>query len=375
MNILNKIGWISNLSNKYIFMGIIILSITILVGINNYFFYSYMDVLNKREAKKLETVVNEELTFCSDNNINISFCTNNIVSIINTIYRYNTYIDQIDVKDFNGNTIWKRDNNNHDEVTLIDISIKLPSSVNSQKATMNIDPKWNTMYFLGSIFRSMTLSVTQFISEPDQVSIRKAWYRSRPAIAFTIFTILIYLLYRRREMAIEAEMRIHDIEKVESQKELLKLEAENMTQVEYISQLESKVNDVAQKIQHHDKVINPPLNTLKYDQFLELDPESIIFKCRKVAEKLVIQIYQKNIDYNDRIPFYKRIEALSKDGLIDSKIVGYINTIKAFGNLSAHPNVDSPIEFSKEDALMISNALVLLIEELEIRNLLVTECA
>ena len=101
-----------------------------------------------------------------------------------------------------------------------------------------------------------------------------------------------------------------------------------------------------------------------------MDPESIILKCRKVAEKLVIVIYNENINSTTRISLHKRIEQLSKDKIFDSKIVGYINSIKAFGNISAHPNVDNPVEFTREDAVMVSTTLIRLIEELESRDLL-----
>ena len=111
------------------------------------------------------------------------------------------------------------------------------------------------------------------------------------------------------------------------------------------------------------------MNTLKYDQFLELDPESVIFKCRKVAEKLVITIYNENVQVDKKLTLHKRVEQLSKNKIFDSKIVSYINSIKAFGNISAHPNVENPIEFSREDAVMVSNTLIRLIEELEERNL------
>ena len=381
MNIPNRKGWISFLSNKYIFIGLIIFSITILTTINNYYFYDYVSVTNDRNAKKIEIMIDKKLSLCADNNISISRCMDNILSTLNIIQERRAYafINKISIKDSIGNIIWEKPKYKHDKVTTLSVDVKLPNLSNEQKSTIKIDNVWSNSALMVSVYRSMTFSLAQVIdkwvnegkNEAMMHLKTRAWFRSRPTLGYAIFTILLFLLYRRRELAIETEIKMKEDTYVKLEKSRIDEKNKNKGLQEIIDDLESKVNDVAKKIQDHDKVINPPLNTLKYDQFLALDPESVIFKCRKVAEKLVIQMYQKNIDKNDRIAFYKRIEALSKAGLIDSKIVGYINTIKAFGNLSAHPNIDNPIEFSKEDALMVSSTLVLLIEELEARNLLV----
>lgn len=378
MKRLDKDKWTSNLSNKYIFVGLIILSIAILSGINNYYFYAHIARENGRNAEKIKITVNKNLAFCAENNIDISSCTHNIVSTIDKVSKYYYYVTEAVLEDSNGNIIWRKDRNNHDKVAALNVLIRLPDLINSTKAEIKIENHWSNANILLSVYRSMTFSANQLIDVWSEEGFDKAkerfstvaWYRSRPAIGFTIFTIFLFFLYRRRERAVETEVRNNDREYVKLEKERIAQENKNKGLRERIDDLESKENNISKKIKSHDGIINPPLNTLKYDQFLELDPESVILKCRKVSEKLIIQIYNKHIRMDDRIPFYKRIEQLSKEKLIDSKIVSYINTIKAFGNISAHPNVHNPIEFTREDAIMVSNALILLIDELESNNLL-----
>ncbi len=376
-----KRGLADYLSNKYIFIGLIVLAIAVLTTINNYYFYAHVARENDRNAEKIKIIINEKLTLCADNNIEISSCTKNIISTVDKVSKYYYYVTEASMTDSNGKIIWKRTKNRHDKVAALHVKIKLPDLIKSKEAKIDIENYWSNANIALSVYRSMTFSATQLIGIWKEDGVKKAfkyfttvaWYRSRPAIGFTIFTIFLFFLYRRRERAVETEVQKKDREYVKLGKERIEQENKNKGLQERIDDLESKENNISKKIKSHDSIINPPLNTLKYDQFLELDPESVILKCRKVSEKLIIQIYNKHIKMDDRIPFYKRIEQLSKEKLIDSKIVGYVNTIKAFGNISAHPNVHNPIEFTREDAIMVSNALILLIEELESNNLLTDE--
>ena len=289
------------------------------------------------------------------------------------------YVTNAYLLDSEGNILWIKEKNSHDKVAALSVNIQLPDLETSTKANIDIKNHWSNANIGLSIFRSMTFSFTQLIEIQQSDGWQKAfdyfttvaWYRSRPAIGFAFFTIILFMLYRKRETARDEAMVVNEREIVKLEKERSRHERKNKSLQEKIYDLKSQKEHVAKKIQSHDKIINPPLNTLKYEQFLELDPESVIFKCRKVAEKLVIQIYNKTFNTEERMPLYRKIERLSKKGTIDSKIVIQINTIKAFGNLSAHPNVKKPIEFTREDALMVSSTLILLIEELGNSDLLV----
>ncbi len=375
-NTINKAA--NYLSNKYVFIGLIILSITILTTINNYYFYDYVSVTNDRNAKKIKIITDAKLALCADNNISVEICTNNIISTVNEAQKYYRYLNKIVIKDAENQVLWEKEKYNHDHVSTLSVIVNLPDFENSKKSKMVLTKQWSNTALLLSVYRSMTFSATQNISilmnkgkdEAVKHIKRTSWYRSRPALGYTIFTIFLFLLYRRREQSITESINAREEKIVKEEQKRIHQEHLNKSKDEIIRDLEGKIDDIGQKIQEHDSVINPPMNTLKYDQFLDLDPESIIFKCRKVAEKLVIKIYNEQIGSNERIPFYKRIEQLSKEKIIDSKIVSYINSVKAFGNISAHPNVDNPVEFSREDAVMVSNTLIRLIEELDERDLL-----
>ncbi len=375
-NTINKAA--NYLSNKYVFIGLIILSITILTTINNYYFYDYVRVTNDRNSKKIKIITDAKLALCADNNISVKTCTNSIISTVNEARKYYRYLNEIVIKDAENQVLWEKEKYNHDHVSTLSVIVNLPDFENSKKSKMVLTEQWSNTALLLSVYRSMTFSATQNISilmnkgKDEAVKHIKStsWYRSRPALGYTIFTIFLFLLYRRREQSITESINSREEKIVKEEQKRIHQEHLNKSKDEIIRDLEGKIDDIGQKIQEHDSVINPPMNTLKYDQFLDLDPESIIFKCRKVAEKLVIKIYNEQIGSNERIPFYKRIEQLSKEKIIDSKIVSYINSVKAFGNISAHPNVDNPVEFTREDAVMVSNTLIRLIEELDERDLL-----
>ena len=49
----------SYLSNKSIFIGVVVLSIAILTGINNYYFYAHDARENNRNAEKIRIIVND----------------------------------------------------------------------------------------------------------------------------------------------------------------------------------------------------------------------------------------------------------------------------------------------------------------------------
>ena len=87
------------LSSKYIFIGLIVLSITILTAINNYYFYAYVALDNDKNTKKIRIIVNEKLALCADNNIEISACTKNIVATVDLgwdIERLKFFIDPLE---------------------------------------------------------------------------------------------------------------------------------------------------------------------------------------------------------------------------------------------------------------------------------------
>lgn len=376
-NTINKTA--SYLSNKYVFIGLIIFSITVLTTINNYYFYDYVSVTNNRNVRKIKIMVDEKLSLCANNDISIVACTDNIISTFKDIQDQHAYayMDKIIIRDSSNKIIWKQTKYKDSNVSTISVDIKLPDLITATKSTYKTVKQWSNLDLYLSVYRSMTFSLTETIdkwvhegkSEAIHHLTSKAWYRSRPSLGYAIFTILLFLLYRRRELSITKEMQKHEQEIVKAEKERIKQKHLHMSKDEIIKELEDKVDDIGKKIQEHDKIINPPMNTLKYDQFLELDPESVIFKCRKVAEKLVITIYNENVHVDKKLTLHKRVEQLSKNKIFDSKIVSYINSIKAFGNISAHPNVENPVEFTREDAVMVSNTLIRLIEELEDRDL------
>ena len=57
------------------------------------------------------------------------------------------------------------------------------------------------------------------------------------------------------------------------------------------------------------------------------------------------------------------IKKLFSQKIINNKIRSYLETIRLFGNIAAHSDIEDPITFSIEDSIVISNALLMFIKE------------
>lgn len=83
---------------------------------------------------------------------------------------------------------------------------------------------------------------------------------------------------------------------------------------------------------------------------------------------MTLQTYTKNIGNAKFKTLDAMIKELRNKKILNKKALSYANTIKAFGNISAHPDFNNPFEFTQKDAKIISNALVLFIEEVQTQN-------
>ncbi len=99
-------------------------------------------------------------------------------------------------------------------------------------------------------------------------------------------------------------------------------------------------------------------------KLIEIDPEGVIAKTRKISEDLTKKIARDKLEnFNSRWSFSDLIKKLFTQKIINNKIRSYLETIRLFGNIAAHSDIEDPINFSNEDSIVISNALLMFIEE------------
>jgi hypothetical protein len=108
-------------------------------------------------------------------------------------------------------------------------------------------------------------------------------------------------------------------------------------------------------------------DVIDQDSFLklmEIDPEGLIVKTRKIAEDLTKKIARDKLEnFNSRWSFSDLIKKLFAQKIINNKTRSYLETIRLFGNIAAHSDIDDPANFSNEDSIVISNALLIFIKE------------
>ena len=293
-----KIGieWIKKLNfglltNIYFFIGVIILLVAVLTGINNFYFYVHVERSSNRNAEQLESILENEIIFCRENRISGKRYRENIKNLVENFSKKAYYNDSLILKHEEGYIIWEKEKTDWDKVVASNIEIIIPKLKSDNILYYDAKVEFDYFAFLNSIFRSMSLSIfdvskkiindTMITNEDEKLfqdienkikkikglkkglkpyvkkkyeselldkeliiynNLRKEilqnevsnneleaydiiknkkynqelssedfetyWYRSRPAIGFTIFTIILIWVFRRREHEIK---RLEDI--------------------------------------------------------------------------------------------------------------------------------------------------------------------
>lgn len=362
------------LSNKWVFTLLLILSITVLTLINNYYFYAHVARENERGAERIQILINNTLELCKENQINSSNCNKQLIETIHDVSKYYYYTTETVIKDATGKTLWEKERNEHDKVSVLNIEVLLPDLDTSTTATFNIVHKWSNSNIALSVFRSMTFSITQLIEIYNNNGLVKtwdfftsvAWYRSRPTIGFTIFTFILLWLYRNREKdQIKAEEEKDEILKDTFKKNTL-LEAEKTKLTEEKEQIEAKFNKIYTKLQKYDYIINPPINTLNFSDLISMDTSGIGNKFRKTLEKLLLPIFQSQFNYKAK-NLSEATKKLVEKNILSQKVQNYADIIRIYGNMDSHYNEQDNI--SKDEIIALANYIILIVEEIAQKDL------
>jgi len=151
------------LTTKIGFYGTIVLLITILTAINNFYFYKYIERSTQENAMQLKMILSNQLDFCRNNRISAKSCKENIRDIVRAFSTKAYYNDTLTLKFENknrGNFDWEKPKREWDKTIASHINIIIPKIKNSQKPIYFYTYAYfDPMYYFISIIRSMTLSI------------------------------------------------------------------------------------------------------------------------------------------------------------------------------------------------------------------------
>lgn len=356
-----------NFANKYIFWLTWIFLISILTGINNYYFYSHAQRSSGRDADQLKLLLENEKTRCKINNLDKQTCQSNILSTIETFSEKAYYNRTLNVFDKDGNLLWKKtDKSMPKDITAgSDISIVLDDGNVKYKSSTYMD----IPAFMMSIVNSMTFSCIDIAKITYESGFKNAlekfdnmyWYRSRPAIGFAVFSFLILWAYRKREkQLIELQLK-KEQELIESFKQ------QSLTTSNIVSD-----EDLYRKFVQFEHIINPPINTILFREIIAVDTGGMGNKFRQTLEKIFFKILKTKLNMKAK-DLSEAIYFLHTQELISEKAKNYSNLIRVYGNIDSHYSEDT--EISQDEIKLLAFRLMSVIEEVVENNLFSIEDA
>lgn len=139
---------------------------------------------------------------------------------------------------------------------------------------------------------------------------------------------------------------------------------------EKIKKQSQSILDVNGGLKAYKEYISPILELEKLNEFIEKDPEYLIFKIRKVAEVLTSKVYSKHEDNSKNISFNDMIRYLSfEKNIFNKKITSNLHTIRTIGNIHVHEAAQD-IEQQRLDTHLMLLSLLILLKELEDKDLI-----
>lgn len=357
------------LDNKYIFWSVIVFLVFILTYVNNYFFYTSTKMIeNKIEISNLAKNIHFNYDECRENNDSQEFCIQKVGRYIDTIKPFGI----IEIKQ-NNQILFTYNNTKarhlDREAVFLD-SLKLR---NFQYETLTLDIKKHTLpNILTTTIKSMSFSIYDLFLLYSENGLQKAvqiyideklYLRSQMPIAFFVFLTIYTWLLKNQQIQIQIKLNSKEEEIIHLSQGIKKAEKETEELSAILKEIKIQQFDMKDKIEKYKDIINPPFDANTYNALLNLDPQSIIVKCRTALEIFVKRIFDVYFP-RETGTLDDMLKKLHSNGLINKKTVNYGNTVKAFGNTSVHPDIKNPIKFDREDAIIISNALILFVEEI-----------
>lgn len=363
-NILKKIKEQFSLTNKFFYWSLFIILTTILTGINNYYFYAHIKSATDRNNQLLEDILRNYEEISKDTEISQDFI-NNIKLISQAFLKKPSYTNSLIIKTEEA-IIFEKPGNNYPKVIDSNIEIILSNNQNTikeYKANVNFN-KWNLYH---PIVNSMTFSILDIfdkINDNETTILKLKQFitktvipRSQPTIGFAILIYFVLFLSKKRTYKLEELREKEDLKIKETFQEDLKnnIEIKNTTIIK-------------DKITKYDFILNPPINTLIFEDLFDKDLDTIGTKFRKIAEKIIFKVYEEQIGEKPlRMSLSTAVYKLHKKGILSDTAKNYISIVRVYGNISSHYS-DSVI--CKEEAIAIASSLLNVIDEIYEKNLL-----
>ena len=185
----------------------------------------------------------------------------------------------------------------------------------------------------------------------------------------------IDLFYKYFDENFDTELisfRSDDIEKHKRYEKIFEVRKTKINDAtEKMDELKNYNIDIYSKLVNFNDIIYPTIDSKRIMQYIDLDPDYVVFKIRKVAEVIVSGIYRKYESNGDIISQNDKIRYLSfVKKVLNKKAQSHLHTIRTIGNLSVHEDSDKPTVLEKEDAKFLITALILAIEELKTSNVI-----
>ncbi len=223
------------------------------------------------------------------------------------------------------------------------------------------------------------------------------WYRSRPFLGFTIFTLLILFLFKKRtelldrkrreieekarEEKEEARIREEKLkekareEKEKAREEAIKKQEEYEKEIDKIikekekdlekqNKLEEEYKSVCNQFKQYESFVKFAFNDISIDELLDRNRRILGNMFRLVAEKIVFSIFE-----NEVRPISRRIDTLDSclseiktRNILKYNSISALYAVKNFGNENSHYTRDEN-ETSYAKTIVIAKDLINVIEE------------
>lgn len=197
------------------------------------------------------------------------------------------------------------------------------------------------------------------------------WYRSRPFIGFTIFTILILFLAERRRNLLEI---YHQKQLDEQQDVINELEEEvknNIEEKEEVlkkqNRLEDEYENLCTKFKEYEDFVKFAFVDTTLDELLDKNSRLVGTLYRLIAEKIVFNIYEHKIGSIQSLPKSNQnldycLRKINELRLLSQESINTLYAVKQLGNRSVHYSSDDESILPLK-AIVVGKELILVIEE------------
>lgn len=122
--------------------------------------------------------------------------------------------------------------------------------------------------------------------------------------------------------------------------------------------------DLSESLVRYESYLRPVVSADTIRSLMETDPDSLVAKVRRVGEYLAKTLARQHLsEYRGDWTFEKMTRTLYERKVISAKAKGYIDAVRVLGNIASHADESVAAPFSRDEALVICNALLLFLRD------------